>query len=71
MQCSGMGTNGIDGIDWKDSSLKGSEEVGGSDGSAAVENKYSHEGFGAVDVKAWSGRRTSVLGMDGFSPKGG
>lgn len=58
VQSSEMGTNGIDGIE---SSLKSSEEVGVSNGSAVVENKYSEGGLGAEDVKAGSGRRTSVL----------
>ena len=70
-----MGTNGIDGIECL---LKGSEEVAVSNGSVAVENKCSEEGFGADDVKAGSGRRTSVLEISqlkdlkgGFSPKRG
>lgn len=75
VQSSEMGTNGIDGID---SSLKSSEEVGGSNGSAVEANKYSGEGLGAEDVKRVSGRRRSVLEIsqlkelnDSFPPRRG
>lgn len=58
-QSSEMGTNGIDGIDCL---LRSSEEVGASNGSAFVENKFSGEGLeaGAGDVEMGSGQRASV-----------